>query len=134
MRLTIITCGSAKLPHHAQARHLYTGSYFRAQLEWALATTPPSRIRILSAKHGILKLTDTIEPYDLRMGEPGSVTADQIAHQLPEDVEAITSAGQAYLQPLREAISIKGGKLEVPFNNVGGMGKKIQAMKRASRI
>jgi cytoplasmic iron level regulating protein YaaA (DUF328/UPF0246 family) len=42
---------------------MYTSSLFKKNLTYA-KSLKPSEIYILSAKHGLLKLTDEIEPYD----------------------------------------------------------------------
>lgn len=85
----VIPCGGAKLDRAAPARELYTGSMFRHTLEHATrcaaldeqAGLGPARVLILSAKHGLVTLDQELEPYDLRMGQPGSVTAATLAEQ-----------------------------------------------------
>jgi|SRR5215469_1214388 len=79
--LVVIACGAAKLDRPAPAEHLYTGSQFRLALQAALQLTDRDSVMILSAKHGLLPLWRQVAPYDLKMGQPGSVTADQLALQ-----------------------------------------------------
>lgn len=131
--LCIISCDKAKLPTPAAAHRLYTGGYFKTQLAWARSHYPVSSIRILSAKHGLIKLTDVLHPYDVKMGQPGSITAEQIALQLPQGAHIITSCGSAYLKRLRVAAEAQQCTLEVPFDGYPGMGHKASAMKRATR-
>lgn len=131
--LCIISCGAAKTRTTTSAHRLYTGNYFKTQLAWARSHYPTRKIRILSAKHGLLKLTDKVAPYDLRMGNPGSVTAQTLAAQLPHKAHIVTSCGADYLAPLQEAATIRGCTITVPFSNYPGMGYKAQAMKRATR-
>jgi hypothetical protein len=78
----IIPCGGAKLDKAAPARELYTGSMFRDQLATALTMTTPDRIRILSAKHGLLELDQIVEPYDVKMGSGDDISVSSVAHQL----------------------------------------------------
>jgi hypothetical protein len=85
----VIPCGGAKLGHAAPAAQLYTGSMFRHTLEKVTrcaeldtaAGLGPARVLILSARYGLVELSDMLEPYDVKMSDAGSVTADQVAEQ-----------------------------------------------------
>jgi hypothetical protein len=79
--LIIVSCGSAKVDYKTQARHLYVGGLFTLALKYALTQVDEKQIRIMSAKHGLLKLDDLVEPYKLRMGRPGSIVADKVKSQ-----------------------------------------------------
>lgn len=63
--LGVIACSAAKLPTAALAQALYTGALFRLSL--AVAMQLCQRIRILSAKHGALRLDAHVEPYDVSL-------------------------------------------------------------------
>ena len=85
----VVPCGAAKLDRPAPARELYTGTMFRhtwanavrcAELDEA-AGLGPARVLILSAKYGLVDPEQILEPYDLRMGGPGSVSPDLLAGQ-----------------------------------------------------
>lgn len=132
--IVIISCGAKKRPHSCAARDLYTGSYFRAALAYALAIAPPHKVFILSAKWGLLRLTDEIEPYELKMGAPGSVDVTtvqmqacrmNIAHQR---VVAVT--GKAY----REVCRAAWGEIETPLAGKGGLFKQIAWMREQARL
>ncbi len=82
--IVIIGCGARKLDRPAPARSMYVGPYFRACLATAEAITDPGRAFILSARYGLLGLDDPIEPYDLTMGQPGSVSVGELAAQATE--------------------------------------------------
>lgn len=64
-----------------QAGLLYVGSYFSSALKWARSVTTDPNILIISAKYGLLKLNDFISPYNLKMGDPGSVTVEALKKQ-----------------------------------------------------
>lgn len=82
MTLVIVGCGAAKTPHPAPAGHLYTGSYHRACRRAADALTAHGgTVLILSALHGLTLLDAVIAPYELRMGQPGSITPAQLRDQ-----------------------------------------------------
>ncbi|WP_214514939.1 DUF6884 domain-containing protein [Rhodococcus sp. WY5] len=96
--LVVVPCGAAKAPCAAPAGELYRGSYHRLCLRAAKALTSPDFIRILSAKHGLLALDTVVEPYDLRLGKPGSITAEDLVAQ----------AGQQGLLGHREVAILAG--------------------------
>lgn len=85
----VIPCSAAKLDHAAPARDLYTGTMFRhtlANVERMAAVDNaeglgPARVLILSARYGLIDLDTVIEPYEQRMDQPGSITADDLADQ-----------------------------------------------------
>lgn len=85
----VVPCGGVKLDHAAPAGRLYVGSMFRhtyenatrsAELDTA-AGLGPARVLILSALHGLVDPGTVLEPYNLKMGQPGSVTVDQLTEQ-----------------------------------------------------
>ncbi|MEQ9279954.1 MAG: hypothetical protein RLN83_10665 [Balneola sp.] len=61
--IVLISCVRKKLDRKSTAEKMYTSSLFKKNLTYA-KSLKPSEIYILSAKHGLLKLTDEIEPYD----------------------------------------------------------------------
>jgi hypothetical protein len=79
--LVIISCGSRKASSREIASELYTGSYFALALRAARSLVPADRIRVLSAKHGLVPLWRQLDPYDLRLGHAGSVTDTTVKAQ-----------------------------------------------------
>lgn len=79
----IIPCGAAKAPVECPARDLYVGGMFRNALDAASsdAFDTGATVLILSALHGLITLDTVIAPYDVKMGDAGSVTADTVAAQ-----------------------------------------------------
>lgn len=105
--LVIIPCGKAKVPEISQAQDLYIGDLFRKVMVCARMLTEPSEIRILSAKHGLLRLEDEVEPYDLKMGKQGCVRAGLIRRQANEQgiasrVAVIGFGGEPYRKVIQE--------------------------------
>lgn len=88
----VVPCGAAKQGSAAPARDLYTGSLFRHQLaaaEGEAAATArdlgvDTEVLILSALHGLVQLDEVIEPYDVKIGDPGSITVRQVVDQLDD--------------------------------------------------
>lgn len=128
----VISCGQAKAPRPAPAYRLYTGAFFRGQWAWASALYPPARIRILSAKYGLVTPMTRLDPYDLRMGAAGSVDAATVTAGLPDDCTGIVSSvGSDYARVLDEAAAARGIAVTYPFN--GGIGVRLGQMARARR-
>jgi uncharacterized protein DUF6884 len=59
---------------------MYRGQYFLACWN-AAATLAEGNVYILSAKYGLLPPGKVIAPYDLTVGQPGAVTADEVRSQ-----------------------------------------------------
>jgi hypothetical protein len=78
----MIPCGAAKGPVATTAAEMYQGSMFKDALATAREMFDDDRIFIISAEYGILRLDDVIEPYDKKLGDPGSVDAATISRQL----------------------------------------------------
>lgn len=81
--LVIVPCGTKKntTPSKIPAAQRYTGTYHRLGLRAAAALTGPDLTRILSARFGLMPLHQLVEPYNLRLGQPGSITVDQLREQ-----------------------------------------------------
>ena len=81
-KLVVIPCGASKLPTAAPAAELYTGSMFQDALRTARTMTTDDNIRILSAKHGLVRLDHVLEPYEMKMNHKDSVTGFRLVMQL----------------------------------------------------
>jgi hypothetical protein len=109
---------------------MYTGAYHMGCLKFALSLVPSNQILILSAKYGLLRLTDWIEPYNLKMGEKGCVTAEAVRQQaldmglLDEQVCAI--GGRSYTDICR----VVWPTASTPLDGVGGMGRQLAWLSR----
>jgi hypothetical protein len=102
MTIYLVACGKEKVQHSIKARGMYTGSYFKACLKYAESQSNDG-IFILSAKYGLVELEEIIQPYDLVIGDDGSVNTDYIKSQA-------TEKGILY-----ENIIVLGGKKYVKF-------------------
>lgn len=128
--IVVVPCGARKHKAACMAGAMYTGPYSRACKAYALSVAPPWQVYILSAKYGLLALTDEIEPYNLRMGQKGCVTAATVRKQaeqrglLNEDVVAL--GGTGYTQVCRQVWP----SCKTPLASVGGMGKQLAWLKR----
>lgn len=109
-RIVILSCGSKKIDHQSPALALYCGSFFKAQRRWALSVVSYHQIYILSAKYGFLKATDKIEPYELKMGDKGSIDCKRLRHQAVElkllepTLDIVSLVGENYKKVLTQAV------------------------------
>ncbi len=62
-----ISCVKSKRARRSRAEDLYTSPLFRMSLAYA-KSLDPDRILILSAKHGVLALSDDVDPYEQTLG------------------------------------------------------------------
>jgi hypothetical protein len=101
--LVIVGCGAAKLDRPAPAGRMYTGSYHAACRR--AADRLGGRLFILSARYGLITPDTWIEPYDLRMSQPGAVTVPTLraqARRLGIDSAGTVTvlAGRDYADPV----------------------------------
>lgn len=130
-RVVVIPCGAAKLDRPAPAGELYTGSFHRACRKAADALARPGdTVLVLSALHGLVPLDHVLAPYELRMGQAGSVTGDQLRRQARElgvDAarEVVVLAGAAYTAAARQVWP----RAAAPLEGASGMGYQLQRLK-----
>jgi hypothetical protein len=124
----VIPCGAAKTGHAASAETLYTGAMFRHTLAAAksAARFDGGQVLILSAEHGLIALDTILEPYDRKMGQPGSVTAARVAEQAVKlglgDAEVYAFLPRAYLAVLEEALNSLGALVHNVYEGARGIG------------
>ena len=111
----VVPCGKMKQPNPCQARELYTGLFTRRCLSYAeaLARQAPSDsvVLMMSARYGLVPLSQTLEPYDITWGHPGAVSVKTLTLQakalgLVETEPAprvVCIGGKTYLRKLRRA-------------------------------
>lgn len=134
-KIALISCASKKLAEPAPAEELYTSPLFKSSLAYARSLNPDA-VYVLSAKHGLLPLTETIPPYEetLNTKNAGEVKlwADMVAEQLwrvsdPGKDEFIFLAGEQY----RKYLAPRMQHVRVPLKNMG-IGKQLQFLKHAA--
>lgn len=101
--VVVVACGAAKRSQRSPAGDLYLGSYHRLARSAAasVAARTGGEVLILSAKHGLVSLHDELDPYDVRVGDAGSVAAADVHRQLRDldvrRVVALTPSGYTEL-------------------------------------
>ena len=103
-KVVLISCVSKKLNYKSKAQDLYVSSLFKKNLQYAKSLNP-DKIFILSAKYGLLRLNEEIEPYNKTLNKMRSKEikewANSVLNQLKkstdlENDEFIFLAGNNY--------------------------------------
>lgn len=128
--LVIVSCGSSKRAEATQARRLYTGTNFLLTWRAAEALSPTEGILILSAKHGLIGPETVIEPYNIRMGRPGSVKLATLMRQaqtlgVANARRVFILAGAAYAAPLSRIWP----QARTPLQGLKPLGYRYQVLK-----
>ncbi|WP_324618279.1 MULTISPECIES: DUF6884 domain-containing protein [unclassified Streptomyces] len=104
------SCGGRKnsADHPVPAGKRYTGSYHLALRRAADALTHNGligRVLILSSLHGLIRVDHPIGPYDMRMGDKGSVTTERLRQQAADlgilDADVTVLGPRAYVEASR---------------------------------
>ena len=132
-KIVLISCVSKKLNYRSKAQDLYVSPLFRKNLQYAKSLNP-DKIFILSAKYGLLRLNEEINPYDKTLNEMCSKEikwwAKLVLSQLKkstdlENDEFIFLAGNNYRKFLLTHIK----HYYVPMQGLG-IGKQLQWLSR----
>ena len=122
-KVVLLSCTKSKTKHAAPAQELYSASpMFQKTLEYG-KSLKPDKMYILSAKHHLVPLTKTLEPYDKTLKEMpkdekekwGEETIKQMKSSgiNPEKDQFIFLTGSEYMKPL--AKYIPDGNIEKPM-------------------
>jgi uncharacterized protein DUF6884 len=92
--------------HPAPAAELYVGPYHRACRAAAERLTATSGfLLILSGLHGFVPPARVLEPYDVPLGSPGSITTDKLREQARqfgfEQADVTVLVGRTYAEACR---------------------------------
>lgn len=130
-----IGCVKSKKTKPCKASELYTSSLFRYSFRYALSLTKRDKIFILSAKYGLVKPDDIIQPYELTLNSMNKRQRQQWAYKVYKQLvregidfneEAIFLCGKKY----REFIMTKFTNAKAPLENLG-LGEQLQFYKEA---
>ena len=127
--VVLISCVSQKLDYKSKAKDLYVSSLFKKNMAYA-HKLKADEIYILSAKYGLLKLNDEIEPYNLTLNTMGvkekKVWADKVLIQM-ENTENISNTNFIFLAGANYRKYLVGNMpyFEVPMEGLQ-IGKQLQ--------
>lgn len=141
----VIPCGAAKLDQPAPAGRLYTGQHFTHALTSVAALADQdraaglaARILVLSARHGLIGLDEIVAPYDLRLGEPGSVststlTEQALAHGIDWGSQVYGFLPRPYLAHLDEALRTLDVYIQDVYEATAGIGEQRHVLSNVAR-
>ena len=130
--VVLISCAGRKRNRKSKAQELYVSPLFKKKMAYARALLPDA-IYILSAKYGLLKLDEEIEPYDLTLdtmtAEEKRVWASEVMERLRkvevvEYTNFIFLAGANYRRHLVEELTHH----EAPMEGLA-IGKQLKFLK-----
>ncbi|MEU7072862.1 DUF6884 domain-containing protein [Streptomyces narbonensis] len=130
-RIVVVGCGKTKQDRRVTAGTMYVGTFHGScRLAAEALLRDGGRLYILSAAHGILDLSTEIDPYDITVGDAGSVSADFVQAQVRargiESAEVTVLAGSKYVALARQAWP----GLQAPLAGAGGIGEMKQRLSR----
>ena len=88
-KIVLISCVSKKLNHKSKAQDLYVGPLFQKNIRYAKSLNP-DKIFILSAKYGLLNLTDEVEPYDKTLNKMTSNEIKEWANLVLKQLQKVS--------------------------------------------
>lgn len=130
-RIVLISCVKTKLDHPAKAENLYISDLFIKNLAYA-KRLKADFIFILSAKYGLLKLSDRISPYEKTLNQmpvqERRAWSDAVISELRKYVnldqdEFIFLAGEKY----REFLMPHMKTYKIPFEGLS-FGNQLKAL------
>lgn len=122
--LVLISCTKAKLATPAPARHLYSSPAF--QMKRQLAEKAGATWLVLSAKHGLVKSDDVIEPYDetlvgMRISDRKAWARRVLPELLPMAKgigHVVCLAGHRYIEFLVQPLADAGIRVSEPLRGL----------------
>ena len=87
-KIVLISCVSKKLNHKSKAQDLYVSPLFQKNIRYAKSLNP-DKIFILSAKYGLLNLTDEVEPYDKTLNKMTSNEIKEWANSVLSQLQKV---------------------------------------------
>ena len=140
MNYYVISCGNTKRDQACKARDLYIGGLFVDTLNYVETTCSvvPHETRIISAKYGLIKLDDVIEPYNIALASLGPPERNALRLILSRQIQppigvtdtAICLAGAPYVKLLSECWP---GKVEEPLKGLN-QGQRRGFYKKAREV
>lgn len=132
--VVLVGCGSKKAAIPKRAADLYLGNLFQAAK--AHAEQLGATWRILSARFGVLKPEERVEPYNQKMWRQqlertqwGISAATSLTYEMGgKDFDVLVLAGEDYAEPICRALESRGIRCDRPLRGLG-VGKRLQWFK-----
>ena len=134
-RICLVACSSKKRALADKAAELYTSSLFMRSRAWA--STHSDYWFIVSARNGLVRPDEIIDPYDVLLDDYGirrrRTWGEQVIERLrrlcPEMKEIILLTGTMYRQPLLDALRKYDYKVYSPLQG-SGIGEQLAWLSR----
>ena len=132
-RIAFVACSKSKAGRPGPAATLYTSALYRKSLLRALTTCRTTYI--LSAKHGVLPLSERICPYDLTLKRLGKKDRDNWAGMIEQQMPAVLSrgdvavlyCGEDYIAPIRHLFSRVPCQVDLPLEGLS-IGNRLKRL------
>ena len=133
-QFVLIACASKKQEHPCRAADLYQSDLFRKNLRYA-ERLDPDEIFILSAKHGLLRLDEQVEPYNVTLNTMPAAERRAWAERVLEELAQVADleqdrftflAGSRY----REHLTPRIRHADVPMEGLG-IGRQLRFLTEA---
>lgn len=133
--ISIVQCVSKKRATPQRARHLYTSQLFVNAAAYAEKIS--TEWFIISAKYGLVKPTEIIEPYDVTLKDMSAFERKQWARQVFAELKPILHisdtvvmlAGSIYRKDLVKMIEVFGCRVEIPLEGLR-IGEQVSWLKK----
>lgn len=129
MILGLLTCSQKKLPTPAPAWLMYSASpRFSQQYQYLTRERSCGEVRIISAKYGLIKTDQVIEPYDQKMGALTEQEVHLIMNQI-EEIEydkilsLLSGAYKLVLEGIKGEVEVISGDIFTKAKALGRQGK-----------
>lgn len=134
-KVSLIACVKSKRSSRSPAASLYTSPLFRKSLLYALENSDSQYI--LSAKHGLLNLSDRIDPYEQTLNGAssevrkawGENVLSQLQNNLKRSDKILFLAGAEYKRPIETQLRLVGHKILDPFNGLS-LGRRLASLRQ----
>ena len=133
--ISLIACVKSKRSTRSPAASLYTSPLFRKSLLYALGNSDSQFI--LSAKYGLLSLSDKIDPYEQTLNGAssavrkawGETVLTQLQKNLKKSDNILFLAGAEYKRPIETQLRLVGHKILDPFNGLS-LGRRLASLRQ----
>jgi len=88
-KIILISCVSKKLNQKSKAQDLYISPFFQKNLQYAKSLNP-DKIFILSAKYGLLRLNEEVEPYEKTLNKMTSNEIREWANSVLDQLQKVS--------------------------------------------
>jgi cytoplasmic iron level regulating protein YaaA (DUF328/UPF0246 family) len=136
-RIACVSCTKAKRAVPSAARDLYVSPLFRGLR--AYAESHADRWYILSAKYGVLRPEQVVEPYERTLNKMSKVerlswwhdVKRELIEIVPEGSDVVLLAGSRYRENIEPFLRERGCRVQIPLEGLT-FGRQLAWLKAAN--